>query len=198
MTRTNVVAVATKVVAVIVAFIAVVTMARRAVKKFTSKAKATKNIIPNHELEQVGINRYDWGYEKFYIKKGATKLYDNNDHLMFVYPNNDGYKIKDGVLTDTNEYPFDMPTKFDLTKGAILRKEDIEEIVTFEGEDIYLCYIVTKDKMVFNCANGKEEHPFTIISCRALLGESHIEESEWDSYIESFNVKHFKEYRALN
>lgn len=186
------------IVAIVVAVLAIVAVIERVVKKFTKVNVAAKPIVPNSELEQVGVNRYDWGYEKLYIKKGVTELYDNNNQLMFMYHDNNGYKIENGILIDTNEYPFDIPTKFDLTKGAILRKEDIKDIVEFEGEDIYLCYIVTKDNAIFNCSNGKKESLSSIIENRRFLEESHIKETEWDSCIEDFNIAQFIEYRALN
>ena len=198
MTKTikNIVAV----VAVVVAIVAVVVKAVKKVKKFTSKTNvAAKHVVPNTELEKVGFINHSWGHEMPYINAKMTELYDNNNQLMFVYNDDDNYVIEDGVLVDTNEYPFDVFTRFDLTKGAIINRKDVADIVEFDCEGTKLYYIITKDYDVFDINRGNKETLAEITTCRSFFGEeSHVEVSKWDDIVKEFNLAYFKQYRTLN
>ena len=204
MTKTikNIVAVVAKAIAVVVAIVTVVAMVCKAVKKFTSKANVVANakpIVPNAELEQVGFISHSWGHEMPYINAKMTELYDNNNQLMFVYNDDDNYVIEDGVLVDTNEYPFDVFTRFDLTKGAIINRKDVADIVEFDCEGTKLYYIITKDYDVFDINRGNKETLAEITTCRSFFGEeSHVEVSKWDDIVKEFNLAYFKQYRTLN
>ena len=188
------------VVAVVVAIVAVVVKAVKKVKKFTSKTNvAAKHVVPNADLEQVGFISHSWGHEMPYIKAKMTELYDNDNQLMFAYHDDDNYAIENGVLVDTNEYPFDVFTRFDLTKGAILDRRNIEDIVVFDCEGTQFCYVITKDGDIFNVNNGRKETESTINNCREFIGEeTHVKASKWDDIVKEFNLAYFKQYRALN
>ena len=200
---TNTIKKVAKIVAVVAVVVAIVAVVVKAVKKvkFTSKANvvAKPPIVPNAEIEQVGFIRHTWGHEMPYIKAKMTELYDNNNQLMFIYNDDDNYVIEDGVLVDTNEYPFDVFTKFDLAKGAIINRKDVADIVEFDCEGVKLCYIITKNYDVFDINRGNKETLAEITTCREFFGEeAHVEVSKWDSIVREFNLAYFKQYRALN